>query len=189
VLEAVRHGLNNRQIAQRRGISLEGVKYHVANIVAKLGVANRRALKTWKGAARDSALVGQTREISMTDLSIQGVGQIGRSVRDVGASEGWYEQVLGLSHLYTFGNMAFFACGETRLMLTEKAPPLPAESILYLRVADIDATFDALQAKGVVFTGAPHMIHRHENGTEEWMAFFEDLEGRPMAIMAQIEAG
>jgi methylmalonyl-CoA/ethylmalonyl-CoA epimerase len=29
------------------------------------------------------------------------------------------------------------------------------------------------------------MIHRHADGTEEWMAFFKDPEGRPMAIMAQ----
>jgi methylmalonyl-CoA/ethylmalonyl-CoA epimerase len=29
------------------------------------------------------------------------------------------------------------------------------------------------------------MIHRHEDGTEEWMAFFQDNDGRPLAIMAQ----
>ena len=29
------------------------------------------------------------------------------------------------------------------------------------------------------------MIHRHADGTEEWMAFFNDLEGRPLAIMAE----
>jgi hypothetical protein len=31
-----------------------------------------------------------------------------------------------------------------------------------------------------------HMIHRHDDGTEEWMAFFKDNEGRPLAIMAQV---
>ena len=34
----------------------------------------------------------------------------------------------------------------------------------------------------------PHMIHRHEDGTEEWMAFFQDNDGRPLAIMAQAKA-
>jgi hypothetical protein len=43
----------------------------------------------------------------------------------------------------------------------------------------------ALAGKGVEFTHAPHMIHRHEDGTEEWMAFFNDNEGRPLAIMGQ----
>jgi hypothetical protein len=33
---------------------------------------------------------------------------------------------------------------------------------------------------------APHMIHRHANGIEEWMAFFEDPDSRPLAIMAQV---
>jgi methylmalonyl-CoA/ethylmalonyl-CoA epimerase len=33
------------------------------------------------------------------------------------------------------------------------------------------------------------MIHRHDDGTEEWMAFFNDNEGRPLAIMAQSKAG
>jgi methylmalonyl-CoA/ethylmalonyl-CoA epimerase len=32
------------------------------------------------------------------------------------------------------------------------------------------------------------MIHRHEDGTEEWMAFFEDNEGRPLALMTQVRA-
>lgn len=43
-----------------------------------------------------------------------------------------------------------------------------------------------LQARGVAFQGEPHLIHRHEDGTEEWMAFFHNNEGRPLAIMAQV---
>jgi hypothetical protein len=31
------------------------------------------------------------------------------------------------------------------------------------------------------------MIHRHADGTEEWMAFFKDLEGRPLAIMSKVK--
>jgi methylmalonyl-CoA/ethylmalonyl-CoA epimerase len=33
------------------------------------------------------------------------------------------------------------------------------------------------------------MIHRHDDGTEEWMAFFNDPDGRPLAIMAQAKPG
>ena len=47
VVHAVQHGLSNRQIAARRGISLDAVKYHVANAVAKLGVRNRQGLRGW----------------------------------------------------------------------------------------------------------------------------------------------
>ncbi len=32
------------------------------------------------------------------------------------------------------------------------------------------------------------MIPRHADGTEEWMAFFNDPEKRPLAIMAQARA-
>jgi len=28
--------------------------------------------------------------------------------------------------------------------------------------------------------------HRHENGQEEWMAVFNDNEGRPLAIMSTV---
>ena len=42
VVHAVQHGLSNREIARRRGISVDAVKYHVANAVAKLGVDQSR---------------------------------------------------------------------------------------------------------------------------------------------------
>jgi hypothetical protein len=32
------------------------------------------------------------------------------------------------------------------------------------------------------------MIHKHADGTEEWVAFFKDNEDRPLAIMAQVRA-
>ena len=113
------------------------------------------------------------------------IGQIARSVSDIATSEKWYRDVLGLPHLYTFGTLAFFDCGGTRLMLAQEKTGAAKESILYLRVSDIAAAHDALKQRGVQFTHAPHMIHRHADGTEEWMAFFEDPDGRPLAIMAQ----
>jgi DNA-binding NarL/FixJ family response regulator len=56
VVEAVRHGLSNRDIAVRRRISLDAVKYHVANAVEKLGLKNRAELRRWNGVAKSSAL-------------------------------------------------------------------------------------------------------------------------------------
>jgi len=41
VLALVRRGLTNEEIAQRLGISLDGAKYHVSQILSKLGVATR----------------------------------------------------------------------------------------------------------------------------------------------------
>jgi catechol 2,3-dioxygenase-like lactoylglutathione lyase family enzyme len=118
-------------------------------------------------------------------MSIERIGQVARSVSDTAASEQWYRDVLGLTHLYTFGTLAFFDIAGTRLMLSQESGAAK-ESILYLKVADIGAAHRALAARGVKFTHAPHMIHRHADGTEEWMAFFEDPDGRPLALMSAV---
>jgi len=181
----VRHGLSNRQIATRFGVSLDAVKYHVANIVAKLGVETRARLKHWRGVPNDSAL-GRRKEVMATPLTLGPIGQISRSVRSIEQSIEWYEHKLGLNHLYTFGKLSFFDCGGTRLFLQESAEP-GSESVLYLRVLDINAAYEELQGRGIAFTSAPHLIHRHDDGMEEWLAFFDDLEGRTLAIMCQVK--
>jgi hypothetical protein len=88
--------------------------------------------------------------------------------------------------LYTFGKLSFFDCGGTRLFLEENTEP-PSESVLYFRVPDIDVAYQELRARWIPFTSPPHLIHRHDDGMEEWMAFFEDLEGRALAIMCQVQ--
>ena len=185
VAEAVRHGMGNAEIAARQGVSPDAVKYHVANALSKLGLSSRAELRLWTGVRRDSHLYLQ--EKTMTgDVALGAVGQIARSVKDVAAARRWYEEVLGLKHLYSFGDLAFFDMDGTRLFLSEGDGA--SDSILYVRVPDIRAAHEALERRGVVFTHAPHMIHRHEDGTEEWMAFFADNEGRPLGIMAQARA-
>lgn len=183
VVEAVRHGMSNRQIARRRGVSLDAVKYHLVNAVEKLGLKDREALHGWAGVRGDSPLHGRRGRMD-APLELGPIGQIARSVRDIGEAVAWHRDVLGLTHLYTFGKLAFFDCGGVRLYLDENGQA--AESVLYFRVPDIHAAHDALQARGVVFSGAPHMIHRHADGVEEWMAFFNDNEGRVLAVMSQV---
>ncbi len=180
VVEAVRHGLTNRQIAERQGVTLDAVKYHVANALLKLGMRSRGQIKRWTGVAQASALYGKDAE--MTGLGP--LGQIARTVGDIAAARRWYGEVLGLPHLYSFGDMAFFDCGGTRLMLLPGA--VEGQSILYFRVADIHATLRDLEGRGVEVINAPHMIHRHEDGTEEWMAFVKDEDGRPLGVMAAV---
>ncbi len=183
MVEAVRHGMTSREIAARRRISIDAVKYHVANALQKLGLSNRTELRRWDGVARGSAL--SQRNTTMEE-KLGPLGQIARSVNDIEAARRWYGEVLGLTHLYSFGNLAFYDCGGVRLMLS--AGEGKADSILYFRIGDIHTACKALEAKGVVFVSAPHMIHRHEDGTEEWTAFFKDNEERPLAIMAQVKA-
>jgi DNA-binding CsgD family transcriptional regulator/catechol 2,3-dioxygenase-like lactoylglutathione lyase family enzyme len=183
VVEAVRHGLSNPQIARRRAVSLDAVKFHVTNALGKLGLLDRKALRHWDGVRRDSPLNRQEARMAQP-LELGPIGQISRMVAEIGAAERWYGEVLGLKHLYTFGKLAFFDMGGVRLYLQEgQTGP---ESVIYFRVPDIRAAHAELTARGVVFAQAPHMIHRHDDGMEEWMAFFADNEGCTLAIMSQV---
>src|SRR4051812_45988055 len=96
---AVQHGMTNVEIARRRGISANAVKFHVSNALAKLGLPDRKALRRWVRTG-DTAMD--------SELKLGPIGQVARSVSDVLASENWYRDVLGLPHLYTFGSLAFF---------------------------------------------------------------------------------
>ena len=51
----VRHGMSNREIARRRGVSADAIKFHVANALMKLGLERRAELRTWRGVPADSA--------------------------------------------------------------------------------------------------------------------------------------
>ena len=183
VVHAVKHGMTSREIAERRGISIDAVKYHVANVLAKLGLADRGALRHWHQAPKQSALKHKETAVN-APTSLGPIGQISRSVRNVLESQTWYTEVLGIPHLYTFGKLAFFDCNGTRLMLSQESAAVP-ESILYLRVGDIAQAYELLKSRGVEFINAPHMIHRHADGTEEWLSIFKDPEGRPLGLMAQ----
>jgi DNA-binding CsgD family transcriptional regulator/catechol 2,3-dioxygenase-like lactoylglutathione lyase family enzyme len=190
VADAVRHGMRNRTIARLRGISGNAVKFHLGNIRDKLGLRSREALRFWRGVPRAQASPGRLEEERhVSTLQLGEIGQIARSVRDLPRAEAWYRDVLGLPHLYTFGKLAFFDCGGTRLLIEDRSiiedPNLHNDSVLYFRVPDIDTAYDTLRQRGVEFVGAPHMIHRHADGLEEWMAFFRDPDGGLLALMAQ----
>lgn len=180
IANAVRHGFSNRKIAERSRISVDGVKFHISNILGKLQLEDRRQLRLWQGEPKGASMQNQPEA-----TTIATIGQLSRSVRDIAQSEQWYRDIIGLPHLYTYGNLAFFNCDGTRLMLSAEGKFTPELSIIYFKVPDINAAYKKLTEHGVTFTNAPHMIHRHEDGTEEWMAFFNDLEDRPLALMCQ----
>ncbi|MBA2555031.1 MAG: VOC family protein [Geodermatophilaceae bacterium] len=123
----------------------------------------------------------------MTDVTrLTSVGQIALHVTDIEDAERFYRDVLVLRHLYTFGQLSFFDCGGTRLYLQA----VPADkwtpgSIVYFMVGDVRAAHARLAAEGLRFDAAPQLIHRHEDGTEEWMAFFCDPAGNMLALMSQ----
>ena len=187
VANAVRHGMTNREISRRLRVSSDTVKYHLENILGKLSLAGRSELRRWSGAPVDSAV--QRKGAATTgDLKLGPIGQISRQASDITKAIDWYKNVLGLPHLYTYGDLAFFDCGGTRLFLTSgKDDGSAGQSILYFSTPDIAAAYEQLGARGVSFRGAPHMVHRHGSGIEEWMAFFEDPDGQLLALISQVK--
>jgi catechol 2,3-dioxygenase-like lactoylglutathione lyase family enzyme len=119
------------------------------------------------------------------ELRLGPIGQISRNVSNIDRAIAFYRDTLGLPHLYTFGKLSFFDCGGTRLFLQEAERP-GDDAVIYFRVADIHGAYEQLCQRGLVFEGAPHRIHRHDDGMEEWMAFFKDPDDRLLAIMCQV---
>ena len=124
-----------------------------------------------------------------TDLRLGPLGQVSMHIRDVARAEQFYGDTLGLPHVFTFGDLAFFDLGGVRLYLQRSDDEKwRSSSCLYFLVDDIHAAWDALKAKGVHTTGAPHNIYTDDQtGVEEWMAFFEDTEGNMLAIMSRVQ--
>ena len=189
VLHWVRHGLTRRDVATRLGTSEDAVRYHVRNVRAKLQLPDQQALRHWIGTPRDSP-ASRHEEGSVADATrgiVVGVGQLSLLVTDVDRAVEFYAGVLGLRHLSTFGDLAFVDCGGVRLYLHRTPEELwRPGSIVYFQVADAERAYRELLERGVAFDGAPHLVHRHASGVEEWMAFFKDTEGNQLALMAQV---
>ena len=122
-------------------------------------------------------------------FSLGPIGQVSLTVDSIDTAIPFYRDVLGIKHLYTFGNLSFFDCDGTRLFLTAASDEAhdSQHSVIYFKVPNIFDAHEVLAGRGVPFEGAPHMIHRHDDGTEEWMAFFKDPAGNLIAIMAQAQ--
>jgi DNA-binding CsgD family transcriptional regulator len=55
VLEEVRAGRTNTEIAARLGISVNTVRYHISNMLAKLELRDRSALASWHGEPAEAS--------------------------------------------------------------------------------------------------------------------------------------
>jgi hypothetical protein len=109
------------------------------------------------------------------------LSQLSRRVENLDRARAFWRDTLQIPELYAFPGLAFFDLGGTRLMLRETGAREEAD-ILYLSTADIRDAHAALVDQGASLTGTPHLIHTHPDGTQEWMAFFKDDEGRDLAL-------
>ena len=126
-------------------------------------------------------------------VALNRLGQIGLSVADVDRAEAFYRDVLGLRHLYRYGNLTFFDLAGVRLLLEGVNDPADVTpgSPLYFICHDIALAVAELIARGVKFEGRegkPHLIARMPDH-DLWMAFFEDPDGHTLALMQEAPKG
>lgn len=115
------------------------------------------------------------------------IGQIAIVVKDIARATDFYRDKLGMKYLFAAGNLAFFDCGGIRLMLSLPEQAQSANSIIYFRVADIQAAQRQMQSRGVQFEDQPHLIARMPDH-ELWMTHFRDSEGNLLALMSEVRA-
>jgi methylmalonyl-CoA/ethylmalonyl-CoA epimerase len=120
-------------------------------------------------------------------LGIQNIGQISIIVKDLQRATAFYRDVLGLTFLFAAPNLAFFDCGGVRLMLGPAETPEfdHPSSILYFRVADLDASYQRLVELDAKIFAPPRLIAPMATH-DLWMAAFYDSEGNIHQLMSEV---
>ena len=121
-----------------------------------------------------------------SQVQLEKIGQIALTVTDLARAKEFYGNTLGMRFLFDAGTMAFFQCGDIRLLigLAEKEAPRGG-TILYFKVDDIHAVYEALLARKVEFVDAPHLIARMPDH-ELWMVFLKDPDGNVLGVMSEL---
>jgi methylmalonyl-CoA/ethylmalonyl-CoA epimerase len=117
------------------------------------------------------------------------IGQIAVPVTDIEKAVAFYRDVLGMRFLFQAPpGLGFFDCGGVRLMLDAPAAANAGQgSVIYYQVPDLQAAFETLSARGVVFEAKPHLIARMPDH-ELWMAFFRDPDRNLLGLMSEVRA-
>lgn len=116
------------------------------------------------------------------------IGQIAVPVSDIERAIAYYRDTLGMRFLFQAPpGLGFFDCAGVRLMLDApaKAQAENYSSVIYYKVPDLQAAFEALSARGVAFEAKPHLIAKLPDH-ELWMAFFRDPDANLLALMSEV---
>ena len=127
-------------------------------------------------------------DVAPAIVNLEKIPQIAITVDDLARARNFYQNTLGLKFLFDAGQLAFFQCGDVRLMLStpEKSEPRGG-TILYYKVDDIRAAHTALKSRGAEFFQEPHLIARMPDH-DLWMAFLKDTEGNTIGIMCEMRS-
>lgn len=187
VVHAVEHGLTNRQIASVAA-SVPAPPSFTPRMPSRNSdwIIAQRCVN--RSARLSEALLREGRTPCIHNSSLD------PSARDQDRSRKSRARRLGTAtfsvcRIYTFGKFALFACGGMRLFLTEEAPEPSGESILYLLVTDIKGAHDELNARGIDFTSAPLIVHKHPRWNRGMDGVFQGPRGTAVGNHGASEAG
>jgi len=126
-------------------------------------------------------------DAAQAEVHFDRIGQIALTVSDLARARDFYQNTLGMKFLFDAGTLAFFQCGEIRLMLgtSEKDKPRGG-TILYFKVDDIHATYALLKERGVEFIDTPHLIAKMPDH-DLWMVFLRDPDGNTLGVMCELK--
>jgi predicted enzyme related to lactoylglutathione lyase len=115
------------------------------------------------------------------------LGQVAITVGNVEAATKYYRDVLGLKFLFAAGpNLAFLTEGTLRIMLStpQGTGAVAANSILYFKVQDIEATHAAVVERGSESERAPQLAAKMPDH-DLWLSFVKDPEGNLVGLMEE----
>ena len=119
---------------------------------------------------------------------VQGIGQIAIAITNLNQAVDFYQNKLGLTLLFDVPpNLAFFQCGDIRLMLTtlQGDPNDHHTSVIYYKVADIKSFCDDLKTANVSLVREPQLAATMPDH-ELWMAFIRDPDNNLIGIMSEV---
>ena len=128
------------------------------------------------------------RDSVTSSFGLAQIGQIAVPVSDIERAVAFYRDALGMRFLFQAPpGLGFFDCGGVRLMLDApaKAQTESHSSVIYYKVPNLQAAFETLSSRGVLFEEKPHLIARLPDH-ELWMAFFRDPDGNLLALMSEV---
>ena len=121
----------------------------------------------------------------MASLPPLRIAQAAIPVRDLEAAKHFYGTVMGLRHLFDAPpGLAFYQCGETRLMLSSAEPDEGSGgAILYYGVSEVAQAHREMVAAGAESIVEPHVI-AEVAGQPILLAMVTDGEGNKVGLIS-----
>ena len=123
-------------------------------------------------------------------VSLSSIKQIALPVNSVEKAKTFYQNVLGMRHLFDAPPaLSFFDCGGVRLMLAgpeaQGADGDKQHAVLFYDVSDIKTTYAQIKSSGAQSLAEPHVIARM-NGREVWIAELADGQGNNVSLISEV---